>query len=221
MQEPTEAGATPLAVLIVDGDRRSLDDCRRLIHAGDADLYAVTQASRGEEALRLSKTQSPDCIVLTWRLPDMDALDFLGRLRMDRPDLDAPVVLLASPDDKIDRLAARRLGVHQRLDRQSLGPDSLDWAIENAVEAARSRRERSRQAELLERRAAALHDSEERFSRFMHAFPGGAWIKDIDGAYVFVTQAFARAFHMNSGQNPGAPGESDFSEGNGRRSKFE
>lgn len=36
---------------------------------------------------------------------------------------------------------------------------------------------------------AALRQSEERFSRFMQHLPGLAWLKDLDGRYVFVNQA--------------------------------
>jgi len=34
----------------------------------------------------------------------------------------------------------------------------------------------------------ALHQSEERFGRFMHHLPGAAWIKDLEGRYVFANE---------------------------------
>ncbi|HSJ98820.1 MAG TPA: PAS domain S-box protein [Myxococcota bacterium] len=40
----------------------------------------------------------------------------------------------------------------------------------------------------------ALHESEQRFARFMHHLPGLAWIKDLEGRYLFVNEATERAF---------------------------
>jgi PAS domain S-box-containing protein len=41
---------------------------------------------------------------------------------------------------------------------------------------------------------AALRDSEQRFAMFMQQLPGLAWMKDLDGRYVFVNDAAERAF---------------------------
>src|SRR5439155_20562414 len=40
----------------------------------------------------------------------------------------------------------------------------------------------------------ALRESEERFGRFMQHLPGLAWIKDLEGRYVYANQATASAF---------------------------
>jgi PAS domain S-box-containing protein len=40
----------------------------------------------------------------------------------------------------------------------------------------------------------ALQESEQRFSRFMQHFPGLAWIKDLEGRYVYVNDGAERAF---------------------------
>jgi PAS domain S-box-containing protein len=43
----------------------------------------------------------------------------------------------------------------------------------------------------------ALRESEQRFAKFMQHLPGLAWIKDINGRYVFVNEAAARAFRLS------------------------
>ena len=53
---------------------------------------------------------------------------------------------------------------------------------------------RARAYETDRRQAAALEESEHRFSRFMNHLPGLAWIKDPAGRYRFVNEAAARAF---------------------------
>ena len=51
-------------------------------------------------------------------------------------------------------------------------------------------------ADVTERRRAEekLHDSEQRFTRFMDHLPGLAWIKDVRGRYVYANEAAQRAF---------------------------
>ena len=58
----------------------------------------------------------------------------------------------------------------------------MERQLRHAVEAARL------EAEL------RLHESEERFARFAQHLPGLAWIKDLEGRYVYVNEAGARAF---------------------------
>lgn len=52
----------------------------------------------------------------------------------------------------------------------------------------------SRHAAAARQAEEALRTSEERFTRFMASLPGLAWIKDLEGRYVYVNDAAARAF---------------------------
>jgi PAS domain S-box-containing protein len=65
--------------------------------------------------------------------------------------------------------------------------------IDNALrfKAATDRIEHQAQIE------QAHRDSEQRFSQFMQHLPGLAWIKDVEGRYVFVNDAAARAFQRS------------------------
>ena len=60
------------------------------------------------------------------------------------------------------------------------------------------------------RMAAALRESEERFARFMEHLPGLAWIKDLEGRYVFANGAAERAFGTSREQLYGFTDESIF-----------
>src|SRR5262249_49847218 len=42
---------------------------------------------------------------------------------------------------------------------------------------------------------ARLRESEQRFARFMQHLPGLAWIKDLQGRYVYANDAAEKAFH--------------------------
>jgi PAS domain S-box-containing protein len=56
----------------------------------------------------------------------------------------------------------------------------------------------------------ALRHSEQRFEKFMEQLPGLAWIKDLDGRYVFVNEAAERAFRMSREQLQGRTDEELF-----------
>src|SRR5262245_55965153 len=56
----------------------------------------------------------------------------------------------------------------------------------------------------------ALPDSEQRFAKFMQFLPGLAWIKDLDGRYVFVNDAAERAFGKPRGELYGRTDEEIF-----------
>ena len=66
---------------------------------------------------------------------------------------------------------------------------------EAAAEEAIRQREQLGAALAEQRRAEqALRDTEQRFARFMQHLPGLAWIKDIDGRYVYANDAAEKAF---------------------------
>jgi PAS domain S-box-containing protein len=55
----------------------------------------------------------------------------------------------------------------------------------------------SRDITAAKRAADELRNSEERFARFTRHLPGLAWIKDLDGRYLFVNDAVERAFQKS------------------------
>jgi len=69
--------------------------------------YEALTAASGEAALTLIETQQPDCIVLDLRLPGVDGLEVLRRLRTWAA---TPVVILTAVDDQHDNATALDLG---------------------------------------------------------------------------------------------------------------
>lgn len=73
--------------------------------------YDVMTAAWGEDAVRLSRENSPDLVVLDIRLPDMDGYEVCRRLRTNRRTQDIPVIFLTEKRDRVDKLAGLELGV--------------------------------------------------------------------------------------------------------------
>jgi len=60
----------------------------------DTEVEVVGEASNGEETLRVAAKTDVDLVILDVRMPDLDGLNVLGRLKLDRPDL--PVLMLST-----------------------------------------------------------------------------------------------------------------------------
>ena len=56
----------------------------------------------------------------------------------------------------------------------------------------------------------ALRDSEQRFSRFMHHLPGLAWIKDVEGRYIYANESAEKSFGVSGNKLYGKTDEEIF-----------
>jgi len=87
-----------IRVLIVEDDLVDRMACRRTL-AQDSDYeFVLTEAETGREGLQLAHAQKPDCVLLDYRLPDMNGLEFLAELRNDLGEIPVPVMMLTGAD---------------------------------------------------------------------------------------------------------------------------
>ena len=91
-------------IALVDDDRNILTSISMAL---EAEGFQVRTYADGEEALR-GMTQRPvDLAVLDIKMPRMDGMELLQRLRKT---LQTPVIFLTSKDDEIDELVGLRMG---------------------------------------------------------------------------------------------------------------
>ncbi len=102
-------------VLIVDDDEvfaKSLES--RLRH--DVRLQVVGRATRGTDALRLTRELTPDVVLMDIAMPRMDGLTAARRLRKTCPG--SRVMMLTGSDIQADENRAREVGArYLRKDR--------------------------------------------------------------------------------------------------------
>ncbi len=77
--------------------------------------YEVTVTGTGKEALELSKTVSPDVVLLDIELPDMKGLEVLQRLRAIKKDL--KVLILTGHGTMETAIGAMQLGAYDHLSK--------------------------------------------------------------------------------------------------------
>ena len=100
--------------------------------------YQVVEAEDGSAAMRLAHSESPDLVLLDVRLPDLNGVEVLQRLK-DSGEARAFIMMTANPQLD-DVKAAIKLGAYDFIGKP-LNFDELGVTIENALEAARLRTE--------------------------------------------------------------------------------
>lgn len=94
------------------------------------DVEVVAEASDGEQAIAAVKKLHPDVVLLDIRMPDMDGLTVLSRLRMDHPNL--KILILSTYDNPTYVARAVALGANGYILKSS-SRDDLIAAIRKAA----------------------------------------------------------------------------------------
>jgi len=85
--------------------------------------FVVNHVNRGQHALRVVKTETPDIIILDLGLPDMDGLEVLKQIRKKHVVL--PVLLLTARDTMEDKVAGLDTGADDYLAKPFDMPELL------------------------------------------------------------------------------------------------
>ena len=137
-------------ILIVDDQPSVRFGLRSLI---EAEGYRALEAETGEQAIRLITEQSPQLILLDLKLPDVDGITLLPRIRAI--DDEAPVVILTAHGTIETAIQALKAGAENFLTKP-FDADSLLILIGRMLEQSRARRQR-RLIGLAQEQVAAEH----------------------------------------------------------------
>jgi two-component system response regulator ChvI len=91
-------------IALVDDDRNILTSVSIAL---EAEGYRIMTYSDGVSALGGFKTSPPDLAILDVKMPRMDGMELLRRVRQSS---DLPVILLTSKEEEIDELFALKIG---------------------------------------------------------------------------------------------------------------
>jgi len=94
----------PQTIALVDDDRNILTSVSMTL---EAEGFAVRTYTDGAEALRALMQSPVDLAVLDIKMPRMDGMELLEKLRRSS---DLPVIFLTSKDDEVDELMGLRMG---------------------------------------------------------------------------------------------------------------
>ena len=91
-------------IALVDDDRNILTSVSIAL---EAEGFKVRTYTDGSEALRALTATPADLAILDIKMPRMDGMELLGRLRQNS---NLPVIFLTSKDDEVDEVLGLRLG---------------------------------------------------------------------------------------------------------------
>jgi PAS domain S-box-containing protein len=123
-------------VLIIDDSPDDRAEVRRLLLRGSERRYDLTEAETGAAGLRgvLEAGELPDCVVLDYNMPDMDAVEVLLALAGSNGLTVCPVVVLTGSVGYEFSRAVLQAGAQDYLGKGWMTPESLTRAVENATE---------------------------------------------------------------------------------------
>jgi two-component system, NtrC family, response regulator AtoC len=138
-------------ILIVDDERLVRWSLRQKCEEWG---YEVVEAAAGEPGLRLAQHESPDLVLLDVRMPDVNGIQVLERLKKNG---DPGAVIMITADPTLDDVkTALKLGAYDFVGKP-LDFEELRVTIQNALEATRLRTEvQSLRGEV--RRRTGYHD---------------------------------------------------------------
>ncbi len=135
-------------VLLVDDDEVNREEVTRLLEPP----HEVSGAATGRAALQHLAENPPDCVLLDYLLPDLDALHLLAKC----VEVYVPVVVLTGEDSPEVIVNTLQRGAQDYLIKGQLSKRALEAAIYNAIEKVTLRRDLDAKQRLLTLQAQAL-----------------------------------------------------------------
>jgi signal transduction histidine kinase len=138
----------PICILVVDDEAAGRSALARLL---EEDGYTVDSAEDGASALRIAGEHPPDVVITDLKMPGMDGIELLARLKELNSEL--PIIVMTSFGDVGSAVAAMRAGAEDYLSK----PIDIG-ALELLVERALERRHARAEAENMRRQILAQHE---------------------------------------------------------------
>jgi PAS domain S-box-containing protein len=153
--------------------------------------FEVVCAKKLSEGLQILSEDRIDVVLLDLKLPDSQGIDTFEKVHAQAPDI--PIIMLTVTDNDALALEAIQKGAQDYLVKERVDGKLLDHAIRYAIErkfAVKGLKEyRNYLMEQVEKRSAALRESEERYRTFFEQSKDVIFHTSRDGAIIDFNQA--------------------------------
>jgi PAS domain S-box-containing protein len=134
-------------ILIIDDCPEDRELYRRYLLRDQDYSYTVLEASLGQDGLELWQQQQPDIILLDYRLPDLDGLEFLAQMQSSLQQPYLPVIMVTGQGNEAIAVQAMKAGAQDYLVKEQITPEGLHLAVSRAIETMQLRTQLQQQIE--------------------------------------------------------------------------
>lgn len=205
-------------ILVVDDEQRN----RNLLQAMLKSLgYASEVACDGIEALD-TLHKDLDLILLDVMMPGMDGFEVTRRIRNNPDWIDIPIVMVTVLTSKQHRLEAVEAGANDFISKP-IDKVELKVRVESLLKMKAAQDEikkhRAQLEAMVEKRTAALAESEERFRAIFEAAQDCIFVQDTSFCYTHVNPAVEKLFGKPASDLLGLKDEALFGEKGGKHDR--
>ncbi|MHC5746051.1 MAG: PAS domain-containing protein [Nostoc sp.] len=126
-------------LLIVDDSPEDRELYRRYLLRDREHSYTILEATLGQLGLELWQQHQPDVVLLDYRLPDMDGLEFLAQLQPSTQQPCLPVIVVTGQGNEAIAVKAIKAGAQDYIVKEQITPEGLQIAVNGAIETVRLR----------------------------------------------------------------------------------
>lgn len=133
MSQPTRT------ILIVDDSPEDRELYRRYLRRDGEYLYIIQEATLGQQGLDLWQQCQPDAVLLDYRLPDLNGLEFLSRLQPLSQPLRSALIMVTGQGNEAIAVEAMKAGAQDYLVKEHMTAEGLQRAVRGAIETVQLR----------------------------------------------------------------------------------
>ncbi|MBU2628130.1 MAG: response regulator, partial [Proteobacteria bacterium] len=174
--------------------------------------FIVCEAENGLKGLEVFDREKPDLVLLDLRMPEMNGLEFLDRLKDKAPDI--PLIVASGTGNITAVVEALHLGAWDYILKPIEDMNVLYHSVQKCLKESRLKKENIRYQEQLEElvkeRTLELVQSEERYKAVFEYTGTAAVIIEADDTISMVNSKFCEFAGMNSQQIAGKKKWHDF-----------
>ncbi|MHC5769679.1 MAG: PAS domain-containing protein [Nostoc sp.] len=126
-------------LLIVDDSPEDRELYRRYLLRDREHSYTILEATLGQLGLELWQQHQPDVVLLDYRLPDMDGLEFLAQLQPSTQQPCLPVIVVTGQGNEAIAVKAIKAGAQDYIVKEQITPEGLQIAVNGAIETVQLR----------------------------------------------------------------------------------
>ena len=193
--------AEAIHILIVDDEQDIRDGSERILTRMKFD---VSTAANGQEALEVFQEIKPDIVLLDLKMPGMDGMEVLERIR--NIDDNTIVIVITGYATVETAIEAMKQGAYDFIPKP-FDPDQLRIVVNRASDKVRLTREAERLEREKQRTLADLDTEKSRIHTIIEYLPDGLMVTNAKGKVVLMNPAFKQLLGIDPDIKPGNPVE--------------